>query len=575
VSYQIQKITKNYKSEAGFIAFAIPLIIFASSLFIIVMTQAIKYQDFYYEAKTLKKINNIKTTLSSYAQHHYRIPCPADPSSKEIGEEHYVKINNSCQYRTGIIPFKELGLSQNSVKDAWGRFITYKINPAFASKTTPKSIFYSDNSNDPLPILKPTLQNQIHQMCRTSRWILKEMDEYIGNDAKKYNIQNQGINKNIHKAKFCCPSYSLNHELIEFEISDYKQEIENKRNKNFNFNNQVKIYSEKIDKLPFWNSKENANKRKSSQNTKSQFPHIQYTERTSFSGDPEASIGPINGSFFNTKAILKINTKAISTQIINIKITNVDKNNWGDPVPVSINIVSKKGGFSERIFYTLKIPETTTKTANIPISLLSILGHEKDEILYSSNLWRGYGEIAKEQFKQNKERFLRLIKQKNINIEDLIISEAHLNAAFAPLHIARISLLSQENNDLFVRHTIDEEKLKTKSSPNFYNAANIIWENPVTQINEKIAYALISHGANGEGSYIASKKSKKITDNIKDKQENPAEILNYANNDNGEIVNIPRTISTNLKQKFDDIVFWQTQLQIMNVVDNNSCEQAY
>jgi hypothetical protein len=150
------------------------------------LTQYIKAQKV---SSTQQKIENITRVLSAYAQTHYRLPCPADPTETnpaKIGREGLdgkcldTSSTSSMYWKTeGVVPWKELGIPQEMVVDAWNRYITYKPAPNLTVDTS------ADTMQDKAGTDTPA--QDIHNACRSPMWF----------DTK-------GNHVNRAKALFCC-----------------------------------------------------------------------------------------------------------------------------------------------------------------------------------------------------------------------------------------------------------------------------------------------------------------------------------------------------------------------------------
>lgn len=136
--------------------------------------------------ETRHRMDFVMNVLSAYAQTHYRLPCPADPTAtdRQAGEEEdngkcFVTGGNAALYRRteGILPWKELAIPQNMAMDAWGRYITYKPAPNLTM----------DMQSPAMQDLADKTPLDIHNACRTANWY-----DAFGNHA------------NRAKALFCC-----------------------------------------------------------------------------------------------------------------------------------------------------------------------------------------------------------------------------------------------------------------------------------------------------------------------------------------------------------------------------------
>jgi prepilin-type N-terminal cleavage/methylation domain-containing protein len=136
--------------------------------------------------ETRQKIDFVMNALSTYAQTHDRLPCPADPNAAaaQAGQEGdngkcFVTGGDATLYRKaeGIVPWKELAIPQNMAVDAWGRYITYKPAPALTVDT--QSAAMQDMAGtEPL---------DVHNACRSAQW---------------YDADGKHVNR--AKALFCC-----------------------------------------------------------------------------------------------------------------------------------------------------------------------------------------------------------------------------------------------------------------------------------------------------------------------------------------------------------------------------------
>lgn len=175
---------KKTKSEQGFTLIELALVMLAlgsvaAGALVITPTQIQKVR----RADTQERMDLIMNALSAYAQRHYRLPCPADPNTagamrgmERSGGNCFQNPNDETLYSnaTGIIPWRELGLAEGDVMDAWGRYITYKPAPQLTVNTYTREMLVSGNQ-------------EIHNACRNQTW---------------YSTTRQHLNR--QKALFCC-----------------------------------------------------------------------------------------------------------------------------------------------------------------------------------------------------------------------------------------------------------------------------------------------------------------------------------------------------------------------------------
>jgi prepilin-type N-terminal cleavage/methylation domain-containing protein len=179
-------------SQAGFtllemsIAIAIAGVLLSGAL--IGLSQYIKGEKI---TQTNTNIALVQNALSAYVQAHYRLPCPADPSVTGANAGTEVDAgkcfiatssstsNSGLYWETeGVLPWKELGISQDVAMDGWHHYITYKPAPQLTVNTmdaTMEDTAENDSAND--------TQNA----CRTAMW-----------------YDPSGNHLNRAKALFCC-----------------------------------------------------------------------------------------------------------------------------------------------------------------------------------------------------------------------------------------------------------------------------------------------------------------------------------------------------------------------------------
>ena len=157
---------------------------------------------------TQTNMQTIASALSTFAESSGRLPCPADPgvpaaNGDLFGWEWGVLFSSvgggrptppapcqnwatppaagaSAPVNVGIVPFLALGIPEESIKDGWGRYITYAVSPVFAQI----------NDNITTAAARSTAaaddQGRAHVSCHDGSW-------YDNED-----------NVNAVKAKFCC-----------------------------------------------------------------------------------------------------------------------------------------------------------------------------------------------------------------------------------------------------------------------------------------------------------------------------------------------------------------------------------
>src|SRR3990167_2752819 len=85
--------------------------------------------------KTRENQEYALTAIAAFVERHHRFPCPADP--KAIGIEYGLEAKErkcTANKAEGILPFRNLGISEVFAKDGFKRWLTYVIDSALADK---------------------------------------------------------------------------------------------------------------------------------------------------------------------------------------------------------------------------------------------------------------------------------------------------------------------------------------------------------------------------------------------------------------------------------------------------------
>lgn len=131
--------------------------------------------------RTFVNFSMIEDALGAYAERNYRLPCPMDPAFAAATEPYGAEsgstasgaaIPANCPVLEGLVPFATLGLDEETVRDGYGRYITYRIARPFGRD--------------------PEDGADVHDNCRSRAWMQTAM-----NGAGTFNI-------NPKLARFCC-----------------------------------------------------------------------------------------------------------------------------------------------------------------------------------------------------------------------------------------------------------------------------------------------------------------------------------------------------------------------------------
>lgn len=122
------------------------------------------------------RLGLIKSSLLKYVKTNGYMPCPDSTASSDGFEDRNTNI--TCKTSKGFVPYNDLGLSAEDVKDSWGNNITYAVNHNATDSTSMancplSSACYFNNSAPPqfdittLPIMGNTGTNNL-RVCNGS-----------------------------------------------------------------------------------------------------------------------------------------------------------------------------------------------------------------------------------------------------------------------------------------------------------------------------------------------------------------------------------------------------------------------
>ena len=175
---------RSYK-QSGFSLIEMVVVVGIIGLLIAGSAQMIKpYFRMAQANLTEKKMENIALALADFSANYGRLPCPADPGETVMRfygspvnsgtNRDQFAVNRGCGANArnyiGIVPFRVLGLNESQVRDNYGNLLTYAVSAAMTEY---------DTTN--------LATGDVNGVCRTGVW------------------QENGQNKNIFKARVCCP----------------------------------------------------------------------------------------------------------------------------------------------------------------------------------------------------------------------------------------------------------------------------------------------------------------------------------------------------------------------------------
>ncbi len=138
---------------------------------------------------TEERADKVLDAISIYAQRYNRLPCAADPAANNGIEKsggNCIDISSAAMMNNesmGVLPWRTLGLSKDDVKDAWGRFYSYKPAPSLTINVSAAQAQVAASAGNDV----------IHNSCRTPSWY-----------TNAGGALTTPVHVNREKAMFCC-----------------------------------------------------------------------------------------------------------------------------------------------------------------------------------------------------------------------------------------------------------------------------------------------------------------------------------------------------------------------------------
>lgn len=156
-----------------------------------------------------------------------------------------------------------------------------------------------------------------------------------------------------------------------------------------------------------------------------------------------------------------------------------------------------------------------------------------------------------------------------IDPENVTMKAVHIHSDFMSSLITGVELPVPNalDNDLIVQNEVGnnyiEPRENTGYAPGDEGTVSVI--NPLSA--QAPAYTLISHGANGAGAFIAGTANRRSTANAGAREQENAD------GDRLYVVQ-RRVVASGTAANYDDIIVWDTQMSLYNVLPNATCERA-
>ena len=76
---------------------------------------------------TQANMTRIREAVVAYVALNQRLPCPAAPTDGRAAPETATTITDPCASPSGVVPWRTLGLTEESALDGWNRLISYRV----------------------------------------------------------------------------------------------------------------------------------------------------------------------------------------------------------------------------------------------------------------------------------------------------------------------------------------------------------------------------------------------------------------------------------------------------------------
>lgn len=621
------KRNNSFANDSGFALFVLPVLFVLFGFFVTAVMSESQSNDFYFEVSTQDGMKDVKKSLAVYAHRNYRVPCPADPSANaaNLGNETATGgANNECLTTVGILPFRALGLTEDAAKDQWGNYMTYKVSPNFTRVTTAANFDAIGDAAEPLLVAAAGAENFVHEICRSSDWVETGKASYNKLDGTPEMLASSiTANRNIYKARFCCPSNVTGSAGASYTAADIEadQNLNGSAQTSFTFGNddELTMSVAALDPDSIVVADSHYRRRMETQ-TRNKMAKADFTYRDETSADGPLEhhrIGPdSSGKFWQVGAVVDVDTSKVSTNTLKVTIADIHGDDIFAPIQVSVDIVDtyvdettgdKTDYVIDTVDYVLVTGDPPSGAMDLEISLDQIVGDASQDVLYNpttsvgalaaatnereerqANRWIRRADNAVDLFNDSKAGFLANLAANGKTVDDVSnmkIGSVTLNATHTSLAFNAISYddpVSTDNTDLIVMDSAGNPLTQPRNDENSYGSADNAHAGAVTQDFEAPAYVLISHGKDGEGSFdIAASRaagSFERFNNIDDTAENLLELDNASDSRNAydarKVSSDRLDGATNRALKYDDIVMWDTQVTLYNALNNGTCGSA-
>ena len=610
------------KNEGGFIILTVPIVLILFAFFVASITKDTKPNQFYAAVTTQQKLENVRTALANYAHQNYRVPCPSNPTLAKtnalFGAETPLDANNKCANTRGIIPFKTLGISEDLAKDAWGFYLTYKVSPDFTTQlASTNSAQFTEAGNGIEKLIVPVNsgENHLHEMCRTANWT--NTTGTYRNSSGASQTKSGATNENIFKARFCCASNTSGGGGHSIKAADQQSVIQNAiRNgtggaidlvDEHGTSTGIVLSSAVADNNFYWDFKPAWYQREkyatyAGSDLHYDNDHHGLGDGLGLDASPWDSYG--FGKFYPIAATFDIINPNLNVRKIDLAMSDVGESNEGEPVQVAIEVVKIVNGVKHPIegspfSFVLALPEgpDAFKTPGIGSMVVDLdYFNTATPNPYQGNLYTQnplhYAEDHKPRetekraaapagamalFADTHKRLHESLNDAGLTLDDVSIGHLKVNATHASMSFSAMEFGTAgtpSNTDLIIMDENDDPdnpRLAPRDNQAAYGSADQTHTATIDPSYEAAAYAVISHGSDGVGSYMIGTPNQFSATG----PDNPWEIANASTNDSVlQIYDVRQISSSDPLENFDDIVVWDSQISLYKALRNGTCTSS-
>ncbi len=614
-SYSLIEKSKAYalKQDGSALIMVIPVMI-VLAVFMVGIMQRGQSKDFHRQvANVIEMENVVEVALASFANKNNRLPCPADPSA--TGNTIGLEISGCAtagEVPEGILPWKALNLPRSAAFDEYGNPYTYKVSPSFAREITMADfnrledpLLYqgaAPDEDNALPIPDPqNLTTYVHEYCRTPRWN-QRVSYYKAPDGNSYEFVEStpddtgagltgsfidgvyNMNTNLMKAQFCCaPVFAGTAptiETIEFDHNDYRVPLEAKIRTELAVKGRDREGNQTIDNVFRFSGAANCEAAVDG--------HGVYHNRPTNSNHANCQSKPVDFVWFEDEdddghiiaSGMGMNTGAYSggnppINFEDFRIRFLDKASipyefYIEIVDLGANDLNKDIAYSlvfedifDRELVTVTRKFTTPSAAPNGIARFTFqksdYATELQAVLDNNSL-----SIDQVRFKELVLHTYYIPAFDFLELNDLDSTSLAISKVGYSYEVGGVGMTGMED---LVPLNAAQERILAERTPQGYDPADVNAMDEIAPNVEAVAFALISHGPDGQGAYLLNGTDGKHNDG----NQHPLEAINSGGG--LEFVD-SRTISTGDDVDYDDDVIWSSQIALYNKLGDATCEQS-